>query len=59
MSSSNLLKVTTHLCDFAGEVKKFCANMYTLYCNFKKKYNDEQFKGFVDLVDCSNDGLSS
>jgi hypothetical protein len=29
------------------------------FINLKKKYNDEQFEGFVDLVDCSNDGLSS
>ncbi len=48
----------TFACDFAGVVKKCCANMYTLYCNLKKKYNDEQFMGFIYLVDCSNDGLS-
>ncbi len=49
----------TFVCGFVRVVKKCCANMYTLYCNLKKKYNDKQFKGFIDLVDCSNDGLSS
>ncbi len=48
----------TFVCDFARVVKKCCAYMYTLYCNLKKKYNDEQFMGFIYLVDCGNDGLS-
>ncbi len=32
-------------------------DLHTLYYNPKKKYTNEQFKGFANLINCSNDWM--
>jgi hypothetical protein len=47
----------TFVCDFVGAMKMCCTNLHTLYNDLKKKYTNEQFKGFANLVNCNNDGM--
>jgi hypothetical protein len=50
-------KNDTFVCDFVGVMKMCCAHLHTFYFGPKKKYIDEQFKGFTNLVNCNNDEL--
>jgi hypothetical protein len=47
----------TFVCDFVGVVKMCFADLHTFYYDPKKKYTNEQFKGFANLVNCNNDGM--
>jgi hypothetical protein len=46
----------TFVCDFVGAVKMCCAYLHTLYYDLEK-YINEQFKGFANIINCSNDGM--
>jgi hypothetical protein len=44
------------VCDFVTSIKS-CVELYNMYFNLEKKYNQEQFKGFFDLHQSTNDQL--
>jgi hypothetical protein len=48
-------KNDTFVFDFVGVMKMSCAHLHTLYCDRKKKYTNEQFKGFANLINYNND----
>jgi hypothetical protein len=45
------------MCDFDKFVKMCCAELYNMYVDPKKQYNQEGFKPFLDLHECTNDQL--
>jgi len=45
------------VCDFDKFVKMCCAELYNMYVDPEKKYNQKRFKPFLDLHECTNDQL--
>jgi len=45
------------VCDFDKSMKMCCAELYIMYVDPKKKYNQERFNPFLDLYECINDQL--
>ncbi len=45
------------VCEFVTFVKICCVELYNMYFNLEKKYNQEHFKAFFDLYQSTNDQL--
>jgi hypothetical protein len=54
---NDLIKIAQSCDTFVGVVKMCSKDLHTLYYDPKKKYTNEHFKGFVNLVNCNNDWM--